>query len=246
MEQDNGPDNSAKLHVICHMVSPLDGRLLVGPWAPDGSALKRAIHDKYQRLHAAFGADAWLAGTTTMEDFATGAAAVHEPHASKPARPWHLADGEVRHFAIAIDRHARLHWRSATADEGHVVVVLGASVPDTHLAELAAAGVSYLVMPADEIDLRLMLNELHTRLAIRTVLLEGGAKINGAFLKAGVVDEISLLLAPAIDGSTGSPAIFEAGENGLGRAGRLELLSAEPVAAGAVHLRYQVCRDAQA
>lgn len=232
-----------KPHVICHMLGPLDGRLLVDAWAPDGSPLRKQILDEYQRLHGEFAADAWLAGTTTMKEFAKGQAATAtttgQP-SSPPVRPWHLADAQARHFAIAIDRKARLHWDTPTADDGHVVVVLSASAPDAHLAELAAAGVSYLVMPNDEIDLREMLSALNDRLGIRTVLLEGGGRINGALLQAGVVDEISLLLAPAIDGSSGSPAIFEAGEKGLGGRSTLELMSAQPVAGGAVHLRYRV------
>ena len=227
-------------HVICHMISPLDGRLMTQPWAPSGTPFKTAILAEYQRLHIGFKADAWIAGTTTMEDFATGKAGSTDAPSTKPSRPWFLADTQARHFAIALDRHARLHWASPIADEGHVVVVLGASVSDAHLAELVAGGISYLVMPGDDIDLAVMLTELHGRLNIRTLLLEGGAKINGAFLQAGLVDEISLLLAPAIDGSTGSPAFVEAGENGLGAAGRLELMSAEAVAAGAVHLRYRL------
>lgn len=232
-----------KPHVICHMLSPLDGRLRVDSWAPTGSPWREPLLAEYQRLHEAFAADAWFVGTTTMEDFATGEpAAAREAAASPPERPWHVADATARRFAIAIDRHARLHWSRPTADEGHVVVVLGASTPDAHLAELAAAGVSYLVMPADEIDLAAMLAQLHDRLGIRTMLLEGGAKMNGAFLKAGLVDEISLLLWPAIDGRSGGPAIFEAGDASVGPMLALELSAATPLPSGAVHLQYRVAR----
>ena len=231
-----------KPHVICHMLSPLDGRLLVDPWAPEGSPLRKAVLDEYQRLHAQFDADAWLAGTTTMEDFAGGQPSAAGAPATPPARPWHVADPQARKFAIGIDRHGRLHWDQNTADGGHVVVVLGASVADSHLAELAAAGVSYLVMPGDDIDVVAMLEALGERLGIRTVLLEGGAKINGAFLKAGAVDEISLLMCPAIDGTTGHPSIFETGDEGVGARLALELIGAQPLAAGTVHLRYRVGR----
>jgi len=57
-------------------------------------------------------------------------------------------------------------------------IVLRTSVSDTHLAELASAGVSYVVMPGEEIDLSAMLTQLHDRLHIQTLLLEGGAKDN--------------------------------------------------------------------
>lgn len=57
------------------------------------------------------------------------------------------------------------------------------------IAELAAVGVSYLVMPGDDIDLGAMLAQLGERLRITRVLLEGGATMNGALLNAGLVDE---------------------------------------------------------
>lgn len=58
-----------KPYVICHMMSSLDGRLDVASWAPeDGPLYKNAIAE-YQRIHASFEADAWLAGTDTMMEF---------------------------------------------------------------------------------------------------------------------------------------------------------------------------------
>lgn len=241
-----------KPHLICHMLSPLDGRLHVESWAKEGGTLYEAMLAEYGRLHTKFNADAWLAGTTTMTEFAKGkapkdndrkdTAAKDAKRDTAPPRPWHLADSSARHFAIAIDRKARLHWDKPVADEGHVVVVLAANVADSHLAELIDAGVSYLVMPSDDIDLTKMLSDLGQRLNLKKVLLEGGARMNGAFLKAGLVDEISLLLCPAIDGKSGSPAIFEAGEKGLEGAGKLELMSVDAVKAGAVHLLYKVLK----
>lgn len=114
----------------------------------------------------------------------------------------------------------------------HLVVVLGASVPDAHLAELAAGGPWYLVMPVDDIDPAALPEQLNRRIGIKTLLIEGGAHMNGALLKASLVDAISWLLCPAIGGSTGSPAIFEAGEQGLQHRPKLALVSTTPGAAG--------------
>jgi riboflavin biosynthesis pyrimidine reductase len=51
---------------------------------------------------------------------------------------------------------------------------------------------------------------LNSVLGIERLLLEGGGNINGAFLRAGLIDEISLILVPAIDGASGVPALFDA------------------------------------
>lgn len=232
-----------KPYVICHMMSSLDGRLDVAAWAGgEDSATYKALTGEYQRIHDGVQADAWLAGTNTMEEFTGDAQA--RPGAptqgDAPSRPWHLADEQARRFAVAIDRKGRLHWEKPTADGGHIVVVLGASVPDAHLAELRDAGVSYLVMPDDDLDLAALLADIGARLPIRKLLLEGGARMNGAFLKAGLVDEVSLLLCPAIDGRTGTSTIFEAGEDGVGKPRRMTLIEAQPGAQGTVHMRYRI------
>ena len=62
-------------------------------------------------------------------------------------------------------------------------------------------------------------------------------------LRAGVVDELSLLLAPAVDGLRGTPAVFDIdGEeaDSLGARRRLDLRSCETLSGGVVWLRYRI------
>ncbi len=83
-----------------------------------------------------------------------------------------------------------------------------------------------------------MLETLNRELGITRILLEGGAGTNGALLAAGLVDEISLVVAPALDARKGADRVIEFGEEGL--AGKVELSSRlHPIAHGAVHLRYK-------
>jgi riboflavin biosynthesis pyrimidine reductase len=49
---------------------------------------------------------------------------------------------------------------------------------------------------------------LNRELGIERLLLEGGGGSNGAFLRAGLIDEISLAICPAVDGAKGAPSIF--------------------------------------
>ena len=42
-------------------------------------------------------------------------------------------------------------------------------------------------------------------------MVQGGGGNNGSWLKAGLIDEISLLLAPVADGTTGVPTVFRRG-----------------------------------
>ena len=90
-----------------------------------------------------------------------------------------------------------------------------------------------------ESDLAGALTTLRRELGIETLLLEGGAGINGSFLAAGLVDELSLVIAPGLDGGADAERIVAAGDGLKGKV-TLSLLGCEQLAAGAVNLRYRV------
>jgi riboflavin biosynthesis pyrimidine reductase len=89
------------------------------------------------------------------------------------------------------------------------VAVLGEQVPGDYLAELREDGVSYLFAGPDGSNLHRAMHTLGEAFGVKTILLEGGGRINGAFLKARLIDEISLLVYPGIDGLAGVSSIFE-------------------------------------
>ena len=72
-----------------------------------------------------------------------------------------------------------------------------------------------------------MLADLYER-GVRSVLLEGGPTLAGAFLQAGAVDRVTAYLAPALLGA-GPAALADAGIASIGDALRLELESVERV-----------------
>lgn len=83
---------------------------------------------------------------------------------------------------------------------------------------------------------------LAERFGIRTLLLEGGGHINGAFAEAGLVDEVSLLLVPGIDGRQGVPALFDGVSPFTKTAVPLKLKSVEKRKQGVLWIRYDVVR----
>ena len=44
---------------------------------------------------------------------------------------------------------------------------------------------------------------------VKAVSLQGGGIINGAFLQSGLLDELSLVVYPGIDGAAQAPSVFE-------------------------------------
>lgn len=228
-----------KPHVICHMVSSVDGRLLPSRWtdSPDGSRADWSA--LYAKVHDALDGDAWIVGRMTMAEMTKAG-----PHAravgGAAERPCHLAAKDAGSYAIALDPSGKLHFDRAEIDGDHIVVLLGRDVPDSHLTELAGDGISYIVSEKQEIALAVMLDVLGRELGIRRLLLEGGGGINGSFFAAGLVDELSVLIAPTLDGRPDSRAIVETSDTGLAGKVQLSLASCEPLGHGTVHLRYAV------
>ena len=50
----------------------------------------------------------------------------------------------------------------------------------------------------DDLDLELVLNKLYSLFGIKKLLLEGGSEINGSFQREGLIDELSLIIAPVV------------------------------------------------
>jgi riboflavin biosynthesis pyrimidine reductase len=96
------------------------------------------------------------------------------------------------------------------------VVVLTETVSDADLAGLREDGVSYIFAGAGKLDLKHALEILNRELGIRRLEANGGGVTNGAFLHAGLIDEISVAIFPAVDGAKGAPCVFEAGEDAAG------------------------------
>lgn len=229
-----------KPHVICHMMGPLDGQLVVDQWSPSTGRSSEKLVAEYDRVHDELDCDAWIAGRAVGEEFAHGTP--HPPAEAGPVeRPVHVARDNADDYAILIDQSGKLHWEGPETYGAPIIMVLGRDVPDAHLAELAGDGISYIVAAGGEtIDLAAVLEILADRFGIKRLLLEGGGRTNGAFFKAGLVDEVSLLLFPAIGGRSGSPTLFEAGADGLADHVRLATTAMEMLGNGVVHLRYAV------
>ena len=108
-------------------------------------------------------------------------------------------------YAVAIDPSGKINWGSNHIDSDHIIAVLTERVSSGYLAFLQSKEVSYLFGGKAGIDLGKVLEKLAKDFKIKKLLLEGGGKINGAMLRAGLIDELSLLVAPVADGSIGAP-----------------------------------------
>jgi 5-amino-6-(5-phosphoribosylamino)uracil reductase len=239
----SGAGGLVRPKVICHMATSIDGRLLVGRWTPPASGIaSNLIQRHYEALAARLDTDGWLVGRKTMESYANGPARAFD-NASPLPRATHLAARSAGAVAITVDPRGKLHYGRNNIDGDHIVAILGEKVRDGYLAELRADGVSYLFAGADGSDLALALGTLRRGFGVRSLLLEGGGRINGAFLKAGLIDEFSIVVCPAVDGLAGVPSIIDYVGDADERpaAGQsLRHFATETLDGGYVWLRYRV------
>jgi 2,5-diamino-6-(ribosylamino)-4(3H)-pyrimidinone 5'-phosphate reductase len=223
--------------VICHMMTSLDGRIVT-----DGWPLSKEGRRQYELVHDSYEPDAWLCGRVTMEQhFAQGTrpeAEVAREHRGAEREDF-VAPGEHDSFAFALDSHGRLAWETNDIDGDHVVAIVSERVSEEYLAFLRKRGVSYLLAGQREVDLTLALEKIGATFNVRTLMLEGGGKINGSMLRAGLIDEVSVLVAPVADGRIGTPALFDVEGDEVTPA-RLTLENVEKRADGVLWLRYRV------
>lgn len=200
---------SKRPRVICHMGASIDGRIVTGGW-PDSAAVSK----EYELVHGSYDAEGWICGRVTMEPFAKGmrsAAEVAREHKGGRREDF-VAPGDHDSFAFAIDASGKLAWQSNDIGGDHVVAILSERVSDEYLAFLRQRGVSYVLAGARDVDLTAALEKISARFGVRTLMLEGGGRINGSMLRAGLIDEVSLLVAPVADGRMGTPALFDVDE----------------------------------
>ena len=222
-------------YVICHMAPSIDGRIVTDRWKIIGK-----ISAEYERTAKTFGADAWMIGRISMEPYAGRARVPKRKEKERLPRTDFVARRDAKSYAIALDPSGKLTWKSSSIDDEHVITVLTQKVSDDYLAFLRSKGVSYLFGGKKEVDLQRVLEKLRREFGIETLLLEGGGGINGSFLEANLIDELSIVLAPIADGSVGTATLFDAhGDAGLPR--YLKLLACEK-RGDLVWLRYRMER----
>jgi 2,5-diamino-6-(ribosylamino)-4(3H)-pyrimidinone 5'-phosphate reductase len=225
-----------KPYVICHMMPSLDGRLRTDRWN-----IPNTIHEEYDRTADTYRAQAWLCGRVTMEEFANGR---WKNPARRPSERVDsgdfIAPQRGERFAVALDSAGKLAWKENTVEQDSLIVVVSESVPKAYLAYLRGKGISYLFggRRAGELNLPIVLTKLREKFGIKRLLVEGGGKTTGAFLRAGLIDEISLLLTPVADGRVDEPSLFDAvGARGPKALANVKILSVRKIGGGAFWLK---------
>jgi riboflavin biosynthesis pyrimidine reductase len=229
-----------KPYVICHMNASVDGRILGSRWRPQ----ENRMAGLFERLHEQLGDGSWLIGRVTGSEYAKAESYPDRTDRTYPREPW-FARRDAAAYGIALDARGKIAWGRSDIGGDPIVAVLTERVSDGHLAGLRRDGVSYIFAGEREreLDLGLALETMNRELGIKRLLLEGGGGSNGSFLRAGLIDEISVAICPAVDGARGAPSVFDSGSEDAGVAAPIRsmtLASCEVLEGGAVWLRYRL------
>ncbi len=136
---------------------------------------------------------------------------------------------------IVVDSKARM---PLTADlfkkgTGKRIIVVSRAAPLERVEALKGKA-DIVVAGSEEVDLEEMAHELHKR-GIRRLMVEGGATLNWAMARAGLVDQISVFIGNLIIGGKDAPTFMD-GEGISDRADAMELqlIKYEPMDEGIV------------
>lgn len=224
-------------YIICHMLSSIDGRIeggILNDVSPGG---------EYEATGAELSGDAWVCGRTTMQmHFAEKKLFVSKTSRKAGPRPFHVAR-RAKSYAISIDTNGRLRWAKSDIDGDHLICVVSERAPEDYLTMLRAGDISYIVAGRCSVDLTKAVELLGKHFGIKRLLLEGGGNINGAFLQEGLVNELSLLVVPGIDGRHDIPTVFDGMNPKRRRAVRLKLTSMSKRKKDTLWLRYRVMQQ---
>lgn len=138
--------------------------------------------------------------------------ALPDPFKAKDATPIgeekyfiaHPAD----HYDIAVDTHGLLTWpKDASSD--NLLVITDEACSHVYHDYLTANGISWIACGKNGIDFHKAMEILGEKFGVKRLGVVGGGHINGAFLQAGLLDEVSLMIGGGIDGRAGMPAVFD-------------------------------------
>ena len=200
--------------VVCHMLASLDGKI-------DGDffgAVQAAPAQKaYEEIRGCYDCQATLYGTTTMlGGYADGQIlALPKGEGTSSKEDYIHAEGRaVGNFIVSVDPKGILRFSSSVLEKkgrpaAHIIEALTEQAAPDYTAYLRKKGISYLFAGKDRLDCALLLQKLVQQFGIRRLMIAGGGVVNWSFLQEGLIDRLSLVIAPVADGNTASVSIFE-------------------------------------
>lgn len=220
--------------VVVHMYVSIDGKI-DGPY---GSGVSSSYYA--DQLFWLSNADA--NGRKTIQKYAAPRYPDLTPFATQNIEytDW-LPDIKSKMWSVAFDRRGQCGWTqnyfAYNGQKMHAIEIVTKQAQPAYLAFLQSMQIPYIIGGTEEFDFTMVLTKLKRHFRINTLAVCGGATINGAFLRAHLVNEISLVVAPHVNGDAHQQASFNTGGHYIDDT--FAFASAQKLADGGVQLIFK-------
>lgn len=144
-------------------------------------------------------------------------------------------------WVASFDRHGKLDWQTPYWDQDgfkmRVIEAVTKQASPNYLAFLRSKNIPYIVCGDKDFDLKDLLIQLKKHYKIDPLVVSGGAIINGVFLRQHLVDELSLVVAPHINGNDAIRSSFDTMGHYVDDT--FDFTGAERLDDGGVHLHFK-------
>lgn len=190
-------------YIISHMMMSVDGRI-------DCPMVAQISGEEYYTALDSFGTSSKLSGrvTAALECPAVAEGTAEETGDAIGTESVNMA-ADSDEYTIVTDTRGCLKMACGDADGHPLLVVMSEDVSAGHLDMLRKHNVSWIATGKGRINLSRAVEIMAGRFGIGRLVIVGGGNINGGFLEAGLVDEVSVMMAPGIDGRKGMTAVFD-------------------------------------
>ncbi len=190
-----------KPYIICHMMASVDGHI-------DCDMTDKISGNEYYAALDLLECPSQLSGKVTarMHYARSGHFDAHEQCVG---RTIFYKAGEAEGYAIVTDSSGTLLYDGNSLDGKPLLVITSEQVAADYLQLLEDKGISYIATGTGRTDLVKAMDILVREFGVKRLAVCGGGHINGAFLEAGLLDEVSLQIAAGVDGRQGMPAVFD-------------------------------------
>lgn len=213
-----------KPYIIVHMMTSVNGRIDCGM-----TAQLAGEPEYYSTLDSLR-----ISGRVTAETELTRGGKFNPQNKEILGKTAFAKNATADSYNIVVDTKGTLQWGKENGNNFPHLIITSEQVTKDYLDR---QNISWIATGKDQIDLAKAMEILADEFNIDRLAIVGGGKINGGFLEAGLVDEISILIGA--DGRTGQPSLFD-GRPESGRPIALQLKDVESYEDGAVWLRYLV------
>ena len=248
-------------YTLCYLNCSADGHI-------DGEFFRSEEEKKtigiFRQRWTDYGADAIIYGAVTMRMFAAGRypqAPEAEESCPADAEPFPAADSvaaasaltakvdfhsdaPAKKYYIAIDPDGTVAYNGPYIDvrgrgQHGVIHAVTAKTPVSYLRYLREQGISYLFCGEESLDPVILMQKVREAFGVRKAILSGGAFADWTMLSAGLIDELTMMFSPVVDGNPAAHSVFMRSEGMEAKNVGMELVEIEKTEGDAFFVTYR-------